>query len=152
MKKKILSALILLFSFTAVVSGESADSADHSRIADSSEMTTVDEVIEEGMIPVYGDQIKDGVYSIDVNSSSSMFSIESCELTVADGEMTAVLTMGGTGYLYLYPGTPEEAAAAPEEDLISHDENEEGQHTFTFPVEVLDAPVDCAADSKRKEQ
>ena len=152
MKKKILSALILLFSFTAVVSGESADSADHSRIADSSEMTTVDEVIEEGMIPVYGDQIKDGVYSIDVNSSSSMFSIESCELTVADGEMTAVLTMGGTGYLYLYPGTPEEAAAAPEEDLISHDENEEGQHTFTFPVEVLDAPVDCAAYSKRKEQ
>ena len=73
MKKKILSALILLFSFTAVVSGESADSANHSRIADSSEMTTVDEVIEEGVIAVYGDQIKDGVYSIDVNTSSSMF-------------------------------------------------------------------------------
>ena len=152
MKKKFLTTLAVLFSLTVVVSGETAESTDHSQIADSSEMTTVDEVIEEGMVPVYGNQIRDGVYSIEVNSSSSMFSIESCELTVADGEMTALLTMGGTGYLYLYPGTPEEAAAASEEDLISHEENEEGQHTFSFPVEALDAPVDCAAYSKRKEQ
>ena len=151
-KKKIVSALLLLFSITSLTWGETAEAEDHSKIADSSEMTTVEEVVEDGMIPVYGDQIQDGVYQIDVNSSSSMFSIESCELTVADGEMTALMTMGGTGYLYLYPGTPEEAAAAPEEDYIAYAENEEGQHTFTFPVEALDAPVDCAAYSKRKEQ
>ena len=40
-----------------------------------------------------------------------MFNIEACQLTVADGKMTAAMTMGGTGYLSVFPGTGEEAAA-----------------------------------------
>ena len=36
-----------------------------------------------------------------------MFKITSCTLTVKDGAMTAKMTMGGTGYLYVYMGTGE---------------------------------------------
>ena len=126
--------------------GKAAD-----KVASADDMVTPEEVVEEGMEPVYGDSIKDGVYDVTVDSSSSMFNIESCQLTVADGKMSAVMTMGGTGYLYLYMGTAEEAAAASEADYISFVENAEGQHTFEVPVEALDAGIDCAAFSKKKE-
>jgi ABC-type proline/glycine betaine transport system ATPase subunit len=56
-----------------------------------------------------GSEIKDGTYSITVESSSSMFNIVDCQLTVTDGEMTAVMTLSGTGYSKLYMGTGEEA-------------------------------------------
>lgn len=105
----------------------------------------------EGMTPVYADSLNDGTYSINVDSSSSMFKIAGCELTVADGEMTAVLTMGGTGYKYLYMGTEEEAAAADESTYISCDESGEA-HKFTVPVEALDKEIDCAAFSRKKEE
>lgn len=64
----------------------------------------------EGMTPVLASELRDGVYQIQVDSSSSMFRIEACELTVNDGSMTADMKMGGTGYLKLYMGTGEEAA------------------------------------------
>lgn len=132
---------------------EDADGNDVAtdKVASADDMVTPEEVVEEGMEPVYGDSIKDGVYDVTVDSSSSMFNIESCQLTVADGKMSAVMTMGGTGYLYLYMGTAEEAAAASEADFISFVENAEGQHTFEVPVEALDAEIDCAAFSKKKE-
>ena len=81
-----------------------------------------------------------------------MFRIESAQLSVQDGSMSAVMTMGGTGYLYLYMGTGEEAAAASEEDFIPYEETEEGTHTFTIPVEALDRGIACAAFSKKKEK
>ena len=121
------------------------------KVASADDMVTPEEVVEEGMEPVYGDSIKDGVYEVTVDSSSSMFNIESCQLTVADGKMSAVMTMGGTGYLYLYMGTAEEAAAASEADYISFVENAEGKHTFEVPVEALDAGINCTAFSKKKE-
>ena len=40
-----------------------------------------------------------------------MFKITSCTLTVKDGAMTAKMTMGGTGYLYVY-GNRKAAKAA----------------------------------------
>ncbi len=135
---------------TDVSETEDGDSGT-GQVATAEDMVTPEEVVEEGMEPIYGDAVQDGVYEVVVDSSSSMFNIESCTLTVQEGEMSAVLTMGGTGYLYLYMGTAEEAAAAGEADYISFVENEEGQHTFTVPVEALDAGIDCAAFSKRKE-
>ena len=104
-----------------------------------------------GMEPVYADALRDGEYEITVDSSSSMFQITSCTLHVENGAMTAVMTMGGTGYLHLYMGTPEEAMQAAEADLIGYEEPEEGVHTFTVPVEALNKETDCAAYSKRKE-
>lgn len=106
----------------------------------------------EGMIPVFASELRDGVYQIQVDSSSSMFRIEACELTVKDGSMTADMKMGGTGYLKLYMGTGEEAAKAPEEKMIPFEEAADGSHHFTVPVEALDKELDCAAFSKKKEK
>ena len=115
------------------------------------ETVEVIEVVEEGMTPVSASELKDGEYDVEVSSSSSMFKIESARLTVQNGEMSAVLTMSGTGYLYLFMGNSVEAEHATEDAYIPFEENEAGQYTFTVPVEALDAGIDCAAFSKRKE-
>jgi uncharacterized protein with FMN-binding domain len=128
----------------------SAESTE-SKVAGEGDTVTPEDVVEEGMVPVTGDKIKDGTYDVVVDSSSSMFKITACKLTVEGGKMTAVMTMGGTGYLYIYMGTGEEAAAAAETEYIPFVENEAGEHTFTVPVEALDSGISCAAFSKKKE-
>lgn len=130
--------------------GQNGDS--DSKVASADEMAEPEELDTEGLKEITGEMVKDGVYPITVDSSSSMFQIEACELTVKDGEMTAVMTMGGTGYLKVFMGTGEEAAEAEEEDCIAFQENEAGQHTFTVPVEALNKQLDCAAYSKKKEK
>lgn len=102
------------------------------------------------MEAVYADSITDGEYDITVDSSSSMFNIESCKLIVADGEMTAEMTMGGNGYEYLYLGKSDEAENADEAEYIPAEERD-GASVFTVPVEALDKKISCAAFSKRKE-
>lgn len=109
------------------------------------------EVGYEGMVAVEADKLKDGEYDINVDSSSSMFKITECKLTVADGKMTAKMTMSGSGYEYLFMGTGEEAAKASESDYINAEESGDAV-AFTVPVEALDKEIDCAAFSKRKEQ
>ena len=101
---------------------------------------------------IYADALKDGSYNIEVSSSSSMFRIVDCELIVSDGEMSAVMTLSGTGYEKLFMGTGEEALTAPDEDCIYFVEDNEGMYTYTVPVEALDTEIDCAAWSIRKQQ
>ena len=121
-------------------------------VAATEETAEQQSVGTEGMTPVFASELRDGVYQIQVDSSSSMFRIEACELTVKDGSMTADMKMGGTGYLKLYMGTGEEAAKAPEEKMIPFEEAADGSHHFTVPVEALDKELDCAAFSKKKEK
>ncbi len=134
-----------------VSSGSEAATSDN-KVASSDEMVTAQEVTTADMVPVKADELKEGSWEIKVNSSSSMFEITSCILTVADGEMSAKMYMGGTGYLYVYMGNGEEAAAASEEEYIPFEEQEDGVHTFTVPVKELDCALDCAAFSRRKEK
>lgn len=117
----------------------------------SSESTTSEPSMTEGLSPVAASSLKNGEYDITVDSSSSMFKIASCKLTVADGKMTAVMTMGGTGYLHLFMGTGEQAAGN-ESAYIPFVENADGAHTFTVPVEALNSEIACAAFSQKKEQ
>ena len=112
----------------------------------------VQEVVEEGMTPIHGNQVKDGVYQVKTDSSSNMFKITVCELTVKNGAMTAVMTMSGTGYLKLFMGTGEEALTASEGAYIPYVEAADGTHTFEVPVEALDMGIDCSAFSKNKEK
>lgn len=118
------------------------------QVASSSQMAPVGDVVDPDMVPVLGDSLKDGTYPITVDSSSSMFKIESCELTVENGEMTAVLHMGGKGYLSVFIGSGEQAS---QDAAIPFKEDEAGNHTFTIPVEALDQGISCAAFSKNKE-
>jgi hypothetical protein len=119
-------------------------------VADASQMTTVEEVVEEGMSPVYPADLLEGDYPVEVKSSSSMFRVVSAVLHVSGGAMTATMTMSGKGYLYVCPGTAEEAAAAAESARIPYVEDESGAYIFTVPVEALDAPIPCAAYSRNK--
>ena len=96
--------------------------------------------------------LTDGEYSISVDSSSSMFKVVDCKLTVANGEMTAVMTLSGTGYGKLFMGTAEEAASADESAFIPFVENAEGAYTYTVPVAALDTPINCAAWSTKKSE
>lgn len=147
------SLLLLGAGCAANTDSQQADSQPTSdAVASADEMAGVEDVVEEGMTPIDGSQVKDGVYDITVDSSSSMFQIVSCELTVENGSMTAQMTMGGTGYLYVYMGTGEQAANADESEYIPFVEDAAGAHTYTVPVEALDAGVPCAAFSKNKEK
>lgn len=147
------SLLLLGAGCAANTDSQQADSQPTSdAVASADEMAGVEDVVEEGMTPIDGSQVKDGVYDITVDSSSSMFQIVSCELTVENGSMTAQMTMGGTGYLYVYMGTGEQAANADESEYIPFVEDAAGAHTYTVPVEALDAGVHCAAFSKNKEK
>jgi len=111
-------------------------------------MAPVEDVVDPGMVPIYGESLQDGVYPVAVDSSSSMFQVEACELTVKDGTMTAVLHMGGKGYLSVFLGT---GAEASQDAAIPFEEDAAGNHTFTVPVEALDKGIACAAFSKNKE-
>lgn len=151
--------MLLIFTLLAALllcgcggtAGPAASGNPAGKVASADQMTAVVDVVEDGMEPVDGSAVRDGVYEVEAESSSSMFPITSCELTVENGEMTAVLYMGGTSYLYVYPGTALEAAAADEADYIPFVETADGVHTFTIPVEALDAGIPCAAYSKNKE-
>ena len=119
-------------------------------VADASQMTTVENVGTEGMTPVYASELKDGVYNISVESSSSMFKITDCELTVGGDAMTVKLYMSSDSYGYLYPGTAEQAASAQQSAYIAPDVvNNAG--TFVFPLAALDQEIECAAWSRNKE-
>ncbi|MBQ9347240.1 MAG: sirohydrochlorin cobaltochelatase, partial [Oscillibacter sp.] len=108
--------------------------------------------VPPGLSPMFADALREGAWPIDVDSSSSMFRVTGCTLAASGGTMTAELAMGGTGYLYVYPGTAEEAASASPSDWIPFVETSDGVHTFTIPVSALDAEIPCAAYSKNREQ
>ncbi len=125
--------------------------ASKDAVASADQMAPVEDVVDPDMEPIFADALQDGTYEIAVDSSSSMFNITACQLTVAEGKMTAVMHMGGKGYLYVFPGAGAEAAQAEESALIPFAEDSGGAHTFTVPVEALDMGIDCAAYSKKKE-
>lgn len=134
-----------------ILTEDQVDSTE-AQVASKEELAASEELTADGLTAVTGDQIKDGTYEIDVESSSSMFRIDECELTVKDGEMTATMTMGGKGYLKVFMGTGEEAVEAEEEDYIPYEEDSLGLHTYTVPVEALNQAIDCAAFSKDREK
>ena len=120
--------------------------------AEERQKTVTQKTETEQMRPVYAEELEDGQYFIDVDSSSSMFRAVSTVLTVENGEMTAAMTLSGQGYLKLFLGTGEEALKAEEADFYYFEEGEDGAYTYTIPVEALNQEFDCAAWSIRREQ
>ena len=141
---------VLLLALCAQAGAEKAPAASR-EVANASQMTTVENVVEDGMVPVTGANLQDGDYAVTVDCSSSMFRIVEAILHAAGGELTATITMSGTSYLYVFPGTATEAAAADESAWVGYEEDSEGRYCFTIPVEALDAGISCAAYSRNKE-
>ncbi len=78
-----------------------------------------------------------------------MFRVVDCKLTSKNGKMSAVLTLSGTGYGYLYMGTKEEAAKADSSSWIPFVTDNNGKYTYTVPVEALDKGINVAAYSTK---
>lgn len=101
---------------------------------------------------VFADElVEDGTYSIEVTSSSKMFKVVDAKLNVLDGNMSAVITLSGTGYSKLYMGTEEEAANSSEIDAINYVVDENNMYTYTIPVSALDTEINVAAFSIKKQ-
>lgn len=155
MKPKLYAFLLAALLVSAGLFGCSQEAEtpadDTSQVATSEDMAPAEELDLDGLVPVPASDLNDGTYAITVESSSSMFNIVDCELTVSNGTMTAAMTMSGTGYRYVYPGTAEQAAEADASTFIEPTENADGQHVFTLEIDALNSPVALAAFSDKKE-
>ncbi len=106
-----------------------------------------------GSGPLYAGDIRNGTYDgVEVESTSSMFRVVACRLTVTDDGMTAHMTLSGKGFGKLYLGRGEDALKEDESAFYPFSEDGEGRHTFDIPVEALDKPIPCAGWSIKREQ
>ena len=104
---------------------------------------------EEPMISEEG-VLADGIYSAQVETGQAMFKVVDCVITSEDGKMTAVITLSGTGYDYLYLGSGKEAYAADGEGWIPFQEDPEtGKYTYTLELASVTETVSVAARSAR---
>lgn len=153
MKKYITIIVAAALLLTGCAAGDPS-AAPHESQVSASKVSTEESAAVTGEAastgtPLTAADILDGSYEIAVDSSSTMFNITKCTLNVSDGSMTAVMTMHGKGYLYLFMGKGNDAV---ESGHIPFVEDADGNHTFNVPVPALDTPVDCAAFSKNKEK
>lgn len=145
-------ALVSVIMILIGLTGEAVFAAEgFEDTASFDEAAAMADTVSYGMFPIYAENLPDGTYEIEVRSSSSFFKIMSAQLTVSEGEMTAVLTMYSSSYSYLYMGSPKEAAAADFSEYIPLEDTGEA-YTFTVPVEALNDGIVCSAFSKRRSQ
>lgn len=79
-----------------------------------------------------------------------MFKIDSCELTVKDGQMTAKLVLGSESFDKMFAGNKNAAKLAVEG--VVEGVAADGKTTFTLPVAELDKALDYAAHSVKKDE
>ena len=119
--------VVMMFSFA------SCSQADKNEIPPENK---VSETVEEKLTPLYASEIKDGSYEITVESSSSMFRVVKCVLTVKDKKMSAEMTMSGKGYGMVYLGRSEDALKDDESSYIPFVLNESGQKPLQYRLKL----------------
>jgi len=152
MKKNIKKAIIFLLAVLVAVQISFTSSLASESVATDDERATQTQVGFDSMSVVTADMLNDGTYEIEVDSSSSMFRIVEASLTVENGDMNALITLGGTGYLKLYMGTGEMAVNASEDEYSNYVEDENGAYTYSIHVDSLNTELECTGYSKRKEK
>ena len=123
--KRVFCLLLCLLALSGLALSAFAEGG----VADASQMAAAEDVTEPGMTPVYAADLVDGEYPVAFKCSSSMFRIDSALLKVADGHMEVTLTMGSKSFLYVWPGSAEEAAS--KDNWVEPVEDENGAMTFT---------------------
>ncbi|MBR5648617.1 hypothetical protein [Pseudobutyrivibrio sp.] len=108
------------------------------------------EILKYGMTPIYGRDIADGTYSVDVVSNSKYFKISEAKLVAKNGKLKAKIKIPSMSYLYVYMGTSADAAK-DEDHWIDYKEVDDCT-VFTIPVEALNKEIDCAAYSKARKK
>lgn len=111
-------------------------------VQDAINFDTVSVTPTAAAVGVTANRIKNGTYSIEVDSDTSMFRIVDCQLTVTDSDMMAVMTLSGQGYRALYMGTAAQALAdeSGQIDFTLTD----GRHAFAVNVAALNIDIGCA--------
>lgn len=104
-----------------------------------------------------GEALEDGEHSVTVETGNKMFKVVNTVVAKKNGKMTALITLSGTGYDYLYVGS---AADAPEHedqwikmrDTVSYqaDGATKTGARFEIPVSALGTPFCIAAHSKKE--
>ena len=127
------------------------------QVASGSEVLTPSKVGSEDMLTVFADDIAEGEYIVDSESSSSMFRIAEAKIFVKsnqDGKssMKAKITLGGKSYTKLFLGTALQASQANGNGDIPFSEDENGAYFFEFPISALNSSIKCAAFSKNKKK
>ena len=146
-----MAVMLLAVVVSLVFAGAVHADSEHSDYAGSGEQS-IGDTVKYGMIPISGDQLKDGTYDIDVISSSSFFKVNDAKLHVKDGKMKADLILFSHSYLLLYMGTGKEAAASDASEYIPFVEDKDGHYVFTIPVSNLNEGIACAAFSKARKK
>lgn len=95
--------------------------------------------------------LADGTYTTTVDTDSSMFRVEACQLVVKDGQMTATISLPGEGFSRLYLGTAEDAAKAPDDAIYDYYKSDAGLYTFDVPVAALEEEMPVAAFGHRRD-
>lgn len=109
--------------------------------------------------PVPSNVPSDGIYSTTAETGASMFKVVGVKLTVKNGKMSAIITLSGEGYDYLYMGTAADAATHTDnwikysgtDTYTLGDETKTGR-TYTMPVSALDTPLTIASHSERQQK
>ena len=92
----------------------------------------------------------DGQYTVTAQCDAAMFKIVSAKLNSVNGIMMATLTLSGTGYDYLYPGTGEQAAK-DKDNRVPFQTDADGKYTYTIPVSELDKPLTISSHSRKND-
>ncbi|MBQ9015912.1 MAG: hypothetical protein IJ109_07285 [Firmicutes bacterium] len=147
--RRLITALVFVLLLGCFCPAFAAEGYD--QVATSGDMAASKEVKSYGMVPIRAADVNEGNYKIEVRSSSTFFRIEKAVLKVKDGKMTADITLYSTSYKFVYPGTAQEAAAAPLEEYTELKERS-GQGSFEMEVSGLNEEISCAAFSKKKKK
>lgn len=101
----------------------------------------------------------DGIYSTTAETGASMFKVVGVKLTVKNGKMSAVITLSGEGYDYLYMGTATDAATHTGNwikysgsAVYTLDGETKTGRTYEIPVSALDTPLTIASHSERQKK
>lgn len=107
-----------------------------------------------GDIPAEGTPA-DGIYSTSAVTGAAMFKVVGTKLTVKNGKMTALITLSGIGYDYLYMGTGADAANHTDQWIkykgtatYTLDGETKTGRTYEIPVAALDKPITVASHSE----
>lgn len=89
-------------------------------------------------------------YKVTAETGERMFKVTDCVLKSTKSGMTAVITLSGTGYDYLYMGTGADAVEEGESaKWIPYKKDSEGKYTYEIPVAALNTGIKVASHSQR---
>lgn len=154
---------IASYKYTFTIKDESQKISDDTTIPENgpSKPETADDDSEE---PEEQDdskdktKLKDGTYKVKATTDRKMFYLypkkknpATTILVKKNGKMTATITLTGSGYDYVYMGTPKQAKKAGKKKWIKY-KKVNGYYTFKIPVSALDKKLPITPHSSKYEK